>query len=169
MAQSPKVIKLFQALVDTKSTNGAAKECKLPDLKRKLEEYRPGGFDMPMFIDTGGEAMTAETTFAGMITDNLESYGTPIHNKSMLHFMGAYENQDTGAIDAIEVIMRGRHTWDLPTAKPGEIGETKMKTHISYYKLIVNGQEHIEVDVTAAKFIVGGVDRLAEARSAAGL
>ena len=54
MAQSPKVIKLFQALVDTQSTNGAAKECKLPDLKRKLEEYRPGGFDMPMFIDTGG-------------------------------------------------------------------------------------------------------------------
>ena len=83
--------------------------------------------------------------------------------------MSTAEDQNKDDYDSIEVIMRGRHTWDLPTAKPGEIGETKMKTHISYYKLIVNGKTHIEVDVTAAKFIVAGVDRLAEARAAAGL
>ena len=167
---SPKVIKLFQAFVDAKSTHGIAKTCKLPDFKRKFEEYRAGGFDTPVFLDTGGEALTCETTFAGMaLAETLSSYGTPIHNGSTLHFMGAYEDQEAGTTDAYEVIMRGRHTWDTPDAKTGEIGETKMKTHISYIKVMINGKTKVEIDVTKPMFAVDGVDRLEQARSAAGL
>lgn len=165
----PTTLKLFNCLIDGKSTQGIAKECKIPDFKRKFEEYRPGGFDTPAFIDVGGEALTCETTLAGMHLDALKTYGSSIHNGSMLNFMGAYENQETGKVDAVEVVMRGRHTFDTPSAKTGEIGDTKMKTHISYFKMIQNGKTRVEIDVTKAVFMVDGTDRLAEARAAAGL
>lgn len=165
----PTTLKLFQVLVDGKTTHGLAKSIKLPDPKRKFEDYRPGGFDSPVSIDVGGEALKAETVFAGLHLDSISAFGLAVHNGSLVHYMGAYENQETGLTDSVEVVMRGRHNFDYPDGKTGEIGETKMSTVISYYKLVQNGKTRCEIDITKAIFMVDGNDRLKEARAAAGL
>ena len=54
-------------------------------------------------------------------------------------------------------------------AEPGADTEHSISTTCSYYKLIVNGTTEIEIDLLNMVEIVGGVDRLAEQRTAIGL
>lgn len=70
----------------------------------------------------------------------------------------------------VEVVVRGRHQEiDMGNAKPGSDTEHKFKMSCSYYKLIVNGREVVEIDIVNMVFKVNGVDRLAAQRAAIGL
>ena len=71
---------------------------------------------------------------------------------------------------AVEVFARGR--WqeiDSGKAKAGDDTEVKLKARLSYYRLAVNGQNLIEIDLLNFVFIVNGVDLLDEQRRAIGL
>ncbi|CAN5694427.1 phage major tail tube protein [soil metagenome] len=141
-----------------------------PKLTRKFEEYRAAGMDSPVKIDMGGEAMEVEWTCGGPMRDVLRQYGAIGIADVQLRFVGAYQNDDTGLVDSIEIVVRGRHEEiDLGESKSGEGGEMKVKTAVAYYKLSWNGVTEIEIDVLGMVLIVGGVDRLAERRSALGI
>ncbi len=87
----------------------------------------------------------------------------------MLRFAGAYQRDDTGEVDAIEVVVRGRHQEiDQGKAKPGDDTEFKFKTVASYYKVSINGAVLVEIDIVNMIEIVNGVDRLADQRRAIG-
>ena len=89
---------------------------------------------------------------------------------AQLRFAGAYQRDDTGAVDAVEVVVRGRHEEiDMGDAKPGDDTEFTVKTAVSYYKLSINGVVEIEIDLVNMIEVAGGVDRLAEQRRAIGL
>jgi P2 family phage contractile tail tube protein len=81
-----------------------------------------------------------------------------------------FENDDTGEVNRVEIMVRGRHSEiDMGEWKPGEGGEFKVKTSISYYKLVWDGATEIEIDVLGMVHTVGGVDLLAARRDALGI
>lgn len=149
---------------------GEAVSVTTPKLARKFEEYRGGGMDRPVKIDMGGEALEMEATYGGPMRGILAQYGMVGVGNVLQRFVGAYENDDTGEITRIEIVTRGRHEEiDRGEAKPGEAGEFKVKSALSYYKEVWNGEVLIEIDVLGMVEIVGGVDRMAERRAALGL
>ena len=76
-------------------------------------------------------------------------------------FAGAYQRDDTGEVDAVEVVVKGRHEEiDMGDQEPGEDTEHKVVTNCTYYKLTVNGVVEIEIDILGFKETIGGVDRL---------
>jgi len=141
-----------------------------PKLGRKFEEFRAGGMDGPVKIDMGGEALESEWSCGGPMRDVLRQYGVTSVTGVGLRFVGAFQNDDTGEVDTIEIVVRGRHEEiDMGEQKPGEGGEFKVKTAIAYYKLTWNGVTEIEIDQLGMVFVVGGVDRLAAIRDALGI
>lgn len=149
---------------------GEASSVTLPPLTRKTEEWRGGGMFAPVKLDMGLEALELEATFGGPMRDILRQFGVFGVAGVYLRFVGAYQQQDTGAHDAIEIIVRGRHDEiAMGEAKPGEISEFTVKTALAYYKLIWNGRTEIEIDPLNRIFLVNGIDQLAERRTALGL
>ncbi|ATI54495.1 phage major tail tube protein [Sphingomonas melonis] len=149
---------------------GQVESFTLPKLTRKLEDWRGGGMDRPIKVDLGAEPLEAEWTLGGPMRDVLAQYGVTSATGVGLRFACAYQQDDTGAVDSVEVEIRGRHEEiDMGEQKIGEAGEFKVKTAVAYYKLVWNGVTLIEIDVLAGTLIVDGVDRRAEIRAAIGL
>ena len=166
----PRTLKNMNLFNDGESYLGLVSEITLPKLSRKMEEYRAGGMNGPVQIDLGHEALEIEWTCSGLIRDVLNQYGHPQHNGVPLRFAGAYQRDDSAAVDAVEMVIRGRHKEiDFGTAKPGELTECKITTALSYYKLTMNGAEVIEIDLINMIEKVNGTDRLAEIRQAIGV
>ena len=71
---------------------------------------------------------------------------------------------------SIELVMRGRFgEIDNGTSKSGDDTEQSYTVPLTYYKIIENGKDLVEIDLINSVFIVGGVDRLAEHRAAIGI
>ena len=148
---------------------GQVGEVTLPKLVRKFEDWRGGGMDAPIKVDLGQEGLEMETTCGGFMRDVFGQFAIARHNGVMLRYAGAYQRDDTGQVDAVEVVVRGRHEEiDGGTGKAGEDTEFSVKTACSYYKLSIAGATVIEIDVQNMVEIVNGVDRLAEQRRAIG-
>lgn len=149
---------------------GIATEATLPKLARKFEGFRAAGMDGEIDIDMGMEKLEFEWTLGGIVADAIGGFGALTHDAELLRFAGSYQAEDTGQIIPVEIVVRGRHQEiDMGTAKPGGDTEHKYKTSCSYYKLIVNGREVVEIDVPNMIFRVNGIDRLAGHRAAIGL
>lgn len=141
-----------------------------PKLTRKMEEYRGGGMNRPVKIDMGGEPLEMEATYGGPMRAVLLQYGMLNVGGVYQRFAGSFENDETGDVDQIEIITRGRHEEiDMGEWKPGDDSEFKVKSQLSYYKLTLNGVVLIEIDVLGMVEMVGGVDRMAPHRQALGL
>jgi P2 family phage contractile tail tube protein len=140
-----------------------------PKLVRKFEEYRAGGMSRAVKVDMGGEALEMEATYGGPMRQILRQHGMLNLSGVQQRFVGSFQNDDTGAVDVVEIVTRGRHEEiDLGEWKPGEDTEFKVKSQLSYFKLTWNGVVEVEIDVLGMIEIVGGVDLMAEHRSALG-
>lgn len=165
----PSKLKNLNLFNDGESYIGQITEFKLPTLTRKMEDYRAGGMAGPIGIDLGQEKIEAEWKCGGLMKQVLRQYGVVAHNGVQLRMAAAYQREDTGEVDAVEIVIRGRHTEiDSGTGKPGEDTEFSVKTGVSYYKLTINGRVEIEIDLVGMVFIVDGKDLLAEQRRAIG-
>lgn len=166
----PRKLKNFVLFMDGVSYLGEVPEVTLPKLTRKMEDYRSGGMNAPVKLDFGMEAMEMDWTAAGFIKDLLKQWGVPRHDAVLLRFAGALQADDSESINALEVVVRGRHSEiDYGNAKAGEGTAIKVKSAISYYKLTMDGETLIEIDAVNMVEVVGGVDRLAEVRAALGI
>ncbi len=166
----PRTLKNFNVFADGVSHAGECEEITLPKLTRKLEEYRAGGMNGPVDLDMGSEKLELETTYGGLMREILKQYGVTGIDRALIRFAGAYQRDDTGDTDAVEIVVRGRHTeLDLGSGKAGDKSPFKVKSSLAYFKLSVNGEVWIEVDHVNFIEIVFGVDRLAEQRRAIGL
>lgn len=165
----PRKLKNFNVFGNGESYLGQVTEVTLPTLTRSMEEYRGGGMSGPVQIDNGQEAIEIEHKYGGMMRSILRQYGVIQHDGVQLRFAGAYQRDDTGAMDAVEVVIRGRHQeLGMGNAKAGDDTEFSVKTAASYYKLTINGRVEIEIDLVNMIERIGGVDRLAEQRRAIG-
>lgn len=166
----PAKLKNMNVFNDGASYLGLCTEVTLPKLGRTFEEYRAGGMDGPVEVDMGGTALQMETKLGGLVVHMLRQFGMVRIDGVMLRFAGAYQDDATGLVQPVEVVVRGRHQEiDMGGAKPGEDTEHTVKSSLVYYKLIVNGRTEIEIDRMNMIFIVDGTDILAAQRAAIGL
>lgn len=168
----PRKLKNMNTFNDGTSYLGLSKSVTLPVLGRKMESYRGGGMNGPVKIDHGlsDDGIQLEWTLGGLDLVVLRQYGITQVDGVQLRWSGAYQQDDTGEVVAVEVTVRGRHEEiDMGDAEPGEDTEHSITTTCSYYKLTVNGNTEIEIDILNMIEIVGGVDRLAQQRTAIGV
>ncbi|MFZ6640785.1 phage major tail tube protein [Undibacterium sp. TC4M20W] len=166
----PSKLKDFNLFNDGANYLGLVPELTLPKLSRKMEEYIAGGMSGPIEVDYHTEKIEFDWTAGGLLVDALLQYGAVTHNAVQLRFAGAYQNDDTAEVTAVEIVVRGRHKEiEMGSAKMADKSDQKYKTTCSYYKLIINGQDIIEIDFINGVEIVGGIDRRAELRAAIGM
>lgn len=166
----PRVLKNFNVFNDGQTYIGVAEKIKLPDLKRKMEDLRAAGMNGPVKIDMGSEGLSTEHEYAGFVSQVFKQWGITRVDGVLLRFAGALQQDDTGAVTAVEVVMRGRHEEiAMPDGEAGKKGNFKCKTALSYYKYSENGQVLVEIDLANMVEIVNGVDMLAEQRRAIGM
>lgn len=165
----PRKLKHLNAFGDGESYLGEVVEVTLPKLSRMMEDYRGGGMGGPVKVDLGQEALEMECKYGGLMRQVLRQYAAVRHDAVQLRFAGSYQRDDTGAVDAVEVVVRGRHQeMDFGSAKSGEDTEFTVKSTLSYYKLSINGTTEIEIDLVNLVEIVNGVDLMAAHRRAIG-
>lgn len=168
----PRKLKNLNLFNDGNSYLGLTKSVTLPVLGRKMESYRGGGMNGPVKIDHGmsDDGIQVEWTLGGLDLTVLRQFGIPTASGVLLRWAGAYQQDDTGEVVPVEVVVRGRHEEiDMGDAEPGEDTEHSITTTCTYYKLTVNGVTEIEIDLLNMVEIVGGEDRLAQQRAAIGL
>lgn len=168
----PKKLKNMNLFNDANSYMGVAKTVTLPKLARKMEAWRGAGMDGPVKADMGhsDDGIQLEWTLGGWDLTALRQYGAISATGVQLRWAGAVQRDDTGEVSAVEVVVRGRHEEiDFGDAEPGEETEHKITTTCAYYKLTVDGNTEVEIDLLNFVFLVNGEDLLAEQRKAIGL
>ena len=166
----PRRLKNFMLFNEGMAYKGEVPEIKLPALKRKMEDYRSGDMAGPVKSDMGVDGMTLEWTSAGFLPDVLGQFGAPRHDAVYLRFAGSLQADDTDEVNAVEVVMRGRHSEiDFGTAKAGEKTEIKVKTELSYYQLSMDGIVLVEIDMVNNIETVNGIDISIDIRVALGI
>lgn len=168
----PKKLKNMNWFNDGNSYVGLVGSVTLPKLERKTENWRGGGMNGAVGVDLGmaDDPLSLEWKIGGIDETVLKQYGITGVAGIGMRFAGAYQRDDTGDVDAVEVVVRGKHTGiDMGESKPGENTEHTITSQLSYYKLVINGRTVIEIDVVNMIEIVDGVDRLAQQRKAIGL
>lgn len=162
-------LKNFNLLLDGTSYAGVASEVVLPKLTRNTSEFRAGGMNGPIESDMGMQAMQLDFT-VGMDVGVFRQFGITKADGVLMRFVGAYQREDSDEVTAVEIVARGRYKEiDAGTAKAGEDAPLKVSAALSYYKLTVDNQVEVEIDLLNFVENIGGVDRLAEQRAALGL
>ena len=166
----PRKLKGFNLFQNGENFVGQVVEVTLPKLTRKMEDYQGGGMSGPIKVDFGQEGIQLEWTCGGFMRSVLGQYAITKHDGVLLRFAGGYQSEDSTNVDAIEIVIRGRHSEiDPGTAKSKEDTAFKVTTVASYYKLSVNGQDVIEIDFFNMIEKVNGNDLFAALRNAIGL
>ncbi|MGM0912765.1 MAG: phage major tail tube protein [Pseudomonadota bacterium] len=166
----PRKLKDFNLFGDGNNWQGQVPTLTLPELARAVEEYRGAGMDGTVELDMGQEVIEFAWQVGGIIAEIFTEYGTAQHDANLLRFAGSYESDETGETVPVEVTVRGRHkTIAMGEVSPGDSNSIEVTTTCTYYKLVVDGEELIEIDVPGYVFRVRGVDRLAERRQNLGL
>ncbi|MFJ2282074.1 phage major tail tube protein [Pseudomonas jessenii] len=168
----PRKLKNLNLFNDANSYVGVVKSVTLPPLGRKMESYRGGGMNGPVKADLGfsDDGIQFEWKTGGLDLIALRQFGAVNASGIALRFAGAFQRDDTGDVSAVEVVMRGRHeTIEMGDAQPGEDTEHSITTTCSYYKLIVDNEDIIEIDLLNFIEKVNGVDLLEKQRAAIGL
>lgn len=168
----PRKLKNMNLFNDGNSYLAVAKSVTLPALGRKMEAYRGGGMNGPVKADLGfsDDGIKLEWKTGGLDLISLRQFGTVKASGVLLRFAGTYQQDDTEEMSAVEIVVRGRHeTIEMGDAKPGDDTEHSMTTTCSYYKLIVDGETIIEIDLLNFVEMVDGVDMLEAQRKALGI
>lgn len=169
----PKKLKNFlchRGVGKTNEYKGQVAEVELPKLQRKLESYRGGGMDGEVKVDLGQEPLEMTIKTGGHMTDLYRDFGKPGVDTVPLRFSGAYQQDDTCSVQAVEIYARGRlEEIDPGSAKNGDDTEQSFKYALSYYRLTVDGEDIIEIDIPNMICKVDGEDVLSKIREAIGL
>lgn len=161
---TPKVLQGFNLFVDGRGYAAKVRECELPKLTIKTEEFQPGGFDAPVEMDMGLEKLETNFTLLDYDADVLKQFGLGHNNTVPVTLRGALSYGDGTTVPAV-VQLQGmfREVEPPKFGKPGKL-EMKATMSLKYYKLEINGETIHEIDVENMVRIVGGVDYLASMR-----
>ncbi|WLE59285.1 phage major tail tube protein [Burkholderia plantarii] len=166
----PSKLKGFNLFHNGENFVGQIGEVTLPKLTRETEDWRGGGMSGPIKIDFGMQAIQVEWTAGGFMKSVLSQWGVLKHDGVLLRFAGGYQAEDEDTYDAVEIVVKGRHTEiDSGTAKVKEDTAFKVTTAASYYKLSLNNAVLIELDFVNMIEKVNGADLIAGLRTAIGL
>lgn len=168
----PKKLKHMNVFVDGTSWAGVAESFTPASLARQTEAYRGGGMPGGVKVDMGFEddALDTQAVFGGFVADMIRHQAKETVDGLMVRFAGSYQRDDTGEVETVEVVQRGRIlNDDQGEQKGGESNQMTVSFANSYYKLTVNGEVIREVDMVAMIDIVNGEDRMEKHRQAIGV
>lgn len=169
----PRKLKYMNVFLDGHSYQGVAKSITLPKLTRKLENYRGAGMNGSAPVDLGldDDALAVEITLGGFPDAAIWAlYAAVSTDKVPIRFAGSYQRDDTGEMQAVEVVLRGRQKEiDIGECKMGEDSEAKIAVACTYFKLTLAGEELVEIDTVNFIEKVNGIDRLEQHRRNIGL
>jgi P2 family phage contractile tail tube protein len=166
----PKKLKNFAMFGDGESWIGEIPSVTLPTITKKTEEYRAGGMHGPVQVELGLEKMELALKAGGLKRQLIAMLGARTVGASQFRFAGAYQDDGTGLVTAVEVICRGRVLeWNPNEAKAGDDNEHEFKIALSYYKVAVAGADLLEIDLPGMVFKVDGTDIYSDIRFAIGL
>lgn len=168
----PKKLKYLNLFNDGNSYVGLVESLTLPKFTQKFEKYRgggmPGAVDISMGLDDG--ALDTEFTVGGMEALLFKQLGVTTVDGVQLRFAESIQRDDTGEVQAVELVVRGRHKeLDSGEHKQGDSSTTKVSSTNSYAKLTINGEVIYEVDLVNMVWVVNGVDVMEAHRAAIGL
>lgn len=166
MIRYPRMIKNFNAFLDSESFAGIAETAKLPDFKIQVAKHRAAGMDGAAPVDMGTEDMRSEVSLKEWTPSALKLIGT----RKRLVLRPAAQGQVASDADAIIATLGGLWAGLNPgELKPGSDVPMKLGLEVEYFRLEINGDEIFEIDILAGKRVVGGVDQVAALRQAMGL
>jgi len=166
----PSILKNMNAFVDGRGYAGRIESTTPPKLTRKMEEFRGGGMDAPIELDMGHEKLETTMNFAEHDPELLKLWGVTNHSAVAFQLRGAMQRDSDGSVIPVIVDLRGRfREIDPGDWKPGEKASMVASVAASYYRLRMNNDTIIEIDVPNMKCIVDGVDLLAAQRQALGV
>lgn len=168
----PRKVKYLNLFNDGVNWIGLVESVTLPKLTQKFEKYRgggmPGAVDISLGLDDG--ALDTEFTIGGTEALLFKQMSTVKADGVMLRFTESLQRDDTAEIQALELVVRGRHKeLDSGEHKQGDSSTTKVSSTNTYAKLTINGEVLYEVDLINMIWIVDGVDLMEEHRAAIGL
>lgn len=163
---------VLHADIQANNWQGIVESLTLPKFTRKYEKYRGGGMPGAVDVDLGLDDSALDTEFSIGGTELLlfKQMGKATVDGIQLRFTGSIQRDDTGEVQAVELVVRGRHKEvDSGEWKTGESNTTKVTSTNSYAKLTINGEVLYEVDLINMVEIVDGVDLMEAHRNALGL
>jgi P2 family phage contractile tail tube protein len=168
----PSKLKQMNIFNEGSSYVGQATSMTLPNLERKMEAYRAGGMNGSVKVDHGLDenALQVKWKMGGYTKQGVQQRGTTTASGVLLRFTQGFQRDDTGAIDNVEIVVRGRHSvLDRGEAKVGEDTEWDVTTECVYYKESINGEVLVEIDLLNMIEMYAGVDRMEILRRAIGI
>ncbi len=168
----PRKMKYLNLFNDGNNYMGLVESLTLPKFTQKFEKYRgggmPGAVDIVMGLDDG--ALDTEFEIGGTEALLFKQLKAATVDGVQLRFAESIQRDDTGEVQAVELVVRGRHKeLDSGTHKQGDSSTTKVSSTNSYAKLTINGEVIYEVDLVNMVWIVDGVDLMEAHRAAIGL
>ncbi|WP_408586575.1 phage major tail tube protein [Novosphingobium sp.] len=163
----PSKLKQLDCFIDGQGHQGTVEEVELPKIALKTDDWRGGGMLGPVDIDMGLDKIEMGVTMGGLVESAIRSFGASAADAALVRFAGAYQDDQTGNVRAVEIAVLGRlKELDWGNAKVGDNTAHKYKYGCSYYRMTVDGVEWLEIDLINMIFRVFGVDRYAEIRAA---
>lgn len=168
----PRKLKHLNLFLDGDNWIGVAEEFTPAKQTMKFETYRgggmPGGVNINLGLDDG--ALDTEFTFGGYEAALFKKQHQAKIDGVMLRFSGSFQRDDTGEVVAVEILQRGRiKELDGGTLKTGDNTQLKVSMVNTYYKVTMNGEELVEIDLINMIWKVGGEDMMEAHRAAIGL
>jgi P2 family phage contractile tail tube protein len=163
-----KVLKNFALFVDGRGYAGRCDEVTPPKLTLKTEEHRAGGMDAPIELDMGMEKLELQGTLAEYSAEVIKLFGLTTDAVKQLTLRGAIEGDD----GVVPVVINLRGAWkelDPGTWKTAGKMPLKFSVGCRYYKMTIDNDELIEIDIENMVRKIGGTDQLAAQRDALGI
>jgi len=158
LAQALRAMSLF---VDGNRFVNEVTEVTPPKMALITEDYRGGGMDTAIEIETGLEKLEASFKVSRYDINALRHFGLAPSQQVSISVRGAYS--DDGRVVPVVFNMTG--TWkevDLGTMKTGEMPEINVMMALKRYTMEVDGQEVYHVDAEALSRRINGTETLSE-------
>lgn len=168
----PRKLKHLNLFIDGENWIGIAEQFTPATLSKKWENYRGGGMMGAAKIDMGYEDDAFDVSFilGGFEDRMIRQHSAETINGTRLRFSGSYQRDDTGDVSVVEIVCHGRYGGvEMGDQKTGDNSQTTVNMACTYYKVMVDGEAIIEVDVINMIEIINGEDRMAAHRAAIGL
>jgi len=178
----PKVLKGFNLFIDGRGYAGRIEEVTLPKLVNRTEEYRLGGLDTPVQVDMGMEKLECDLTLSEYDVHLIKSFG--IDNESLLintmqriglggttgltprgliplSMRGGLSDEVDDKVVPVVINAEGSIVeLDMGQWRAGEKTTLKIRLALRYYRLTVDNESLIEIDVDNRIRQVAGKDQI---------
>ncbi len=164
----PDILRGFNCYVDGRSFAGQILKATLPVLKITTEDFKAGGMDAAVEVETGMEKLSASIEIAKYDPVLFPMLGLIDGNKVNITLRGAIDRD--GETVPCWVVMTG--SWNelnMGDWEAGKLVNLKVEMNLSYYQLLIDSAPVVHIDIPGMVRMIGGVDTLSGYRKALGI